>query len=131
MVTSTVTGRIDSQVKIRGYRIELEAIEARLVECPGVREAACRVQGEGAQQKLVAFVVPEDSGAIDLKIPDLKNASAARPCRSTWYQPNFGILANLPTTVSGKLSRRELPVLEAALWRIEWTCAGVRTARLN
>src|SRR5206468_6353141 len=56
-------GRIDAQVKIRGYRIELEAIEARLVECTGVREAACRVQGEGAQAKIVAFIVPEDRAA--------------------------------------------------------------------
>ena len=51
-------GRIDTQVKIRGYRIELEAIESRLTACPDVREAACRVQGEGPQQQIVAFVVP-------------------------------------------------------------------------
>src|SRR5262249_45870456 len=44
-------GRIDAQVKIRGYRIELEAIETRLVECDGVRAAACRVQGEGKNQR--------------------------------------------------------------------------------
>src|SRR6185295_1614120 len=50
-------GRIDSQVKLRGYRIELEAIESRLAECEGVRAAACNVQGEAGQQRLVAFVV--------------------------------------------------------------------------
>ena len=34
-------GRKDLMVKIRGYRVELEAIETRLAECAGVREAAC------------------------------------------------------------------------------------------
>ena len=103
-------GRIDTQVKIRGYRIELEAIEARLSECAGVRAAACRVQGEGAQQKIVAFVVPEDienPPAFDALKDALKGTLPA------YMVPNrFGILALLPTTVSGKLNRRELPVLE-------------------
>src|SRR6185503_2556051 len=53
-------GRIDSQVKLRGYRFGLEAIEAKLADCDGVREAACRVQQNGSRQMLVAFVVPED-----------------------------------------------------------------------
>ena len=64
-------GRIDSQVKLRGYRIELEAIESRLVECVGVRQAACRVQGDGAQQTLVGYVVPED-GLETLSFDNLK-----------------------------------------------------------
>lgn len=107
----TCHGRIDSQVKIRGYRIELEAIEARLVECAGVREAACAVQGEGALQKLVAFVVPED-GATALSVADLKNA--LRAVLPEYMVPGrFGILMALPTTVSGKLKRSDLPVLEA------------------
>src|SRR5205814_6304197 len=53
-------GRIDAQVKVRGYRIELEAIEARLAECSGVREAACRVQGEGPPEQIAAFIAPDD-----------------------------------------------------------------------
>ncbi len=106
-------GRIDAQVKIRGYRIELEAIEARLVECAGVREAACRVQGEGAQAKIVAYVVPENSAAPPC-FDHLKNAlSKALP---VYMVPSFfGILGKLPTTVSGKLNRKALPVLEVHL----------------
>jgi amino acid adenylation domain-containing protein len=64
-------GRIDSQVKLRGYRVELEAIESRLAECAGVRQAACRVQGDGAQQTLVGFIVAED-GLETLSFDDLK-----------------------------------------------------------
>lgn len=104
-------GRIDSQVKVRGYRIELEAIETRLMECAGVREAACRVQGEGAQQRIAAFVVPDNHDAP----PDfdyLKNALRQR--LPVYMVPSrFGILATLPRSVSGKLNRRELPILEA------------------
>ncbi|HYT95374.1 MAG TPA: amino acid adenylation domain-containing protein [Gemmataceae bacterium] len=109
--TYSFHGRIDSQVKIRGYRIELEAIESRLTECVGIREAACGVQGEGAQQRLVAFIVSEE-GANPPAFEDLKNYLAKVlpaymvPCR-------FGVLDRLPTSVSGKLNRKALPILEA------------------
>jgi len=104
-------GRIDGQVKIRGYRVELEAIETRLSECEGVREAACRVQeGDGAQT-LVAFVVPERAGpppAFD----DLK--AAIRSVLPAYMVPSrFGLLDVLPRTVGGKLNRTALPRLDA------------------
>ncbi|HSF40046.1 MAG TPA: amino acid adenylation domain-containing protein [Thermoanaerobaculia bacterium] len=53
-------GRVDRQVKIRGVRIEPGEIEALLARLPGVREAAVDVRGQGADRRLVAFVVPED-----------------------------------------------------------------------
>ncbi len=104
-------GRIDTQVKLRGYRIELEAIEARLAACAGVRATACCVQGEGAQQKLVAFVVPADASAPPAA-DDLKRA--LRQVLPEYMVPTrFGTLERLPTAVSGKLNRRALPVLSA------------------
>ncbi|MBI1764123.1 MAG: amino acid adenylation domain-containing protein [Acidobacteria bacterium] len=103
-------GRIDAQVKLRGYRIELEAIEARLAECAGVREAACCVQGTGAQQALVAFVVPEQEHTPDFEA--LKEA--LRAVLPTYMVPHrFAVLDAIPTTVSGKTDRKALPVLEA------------------
>jgi non-ribosomal peptide synthetase-like protein len=105
-------GRIDSQVKLRGYRIELEAIEARLVEIDGVREAACRVQEDGAQALLAAFIVPDDANAPPSP-DDLKAALAS--VLPPYMVPNrFGMLAELPTSVSGKLNRKALPLLESA-----------------
>jgi len=103
-------GRIDTQVKIRGYRIELEAIESRLAACAGVREAACRVQGEGPQQQIVAFIVPTDP-TNPPHFDDLKTAVRTQLPEYT-VPAHFGLLASLPTAVSGKLNRRALPTLE-------------------
>ncbi|GGP85762.1 non-ribosomal peptide synthetase [Streptomyces melanogenes] len=103
-------GRIDSQVKLRGYRIELEAVEAALARCPGVREAACRVQGEGAAQLLAAHIVPADasrppeSGVL---------AGLLREALPSYMVPaRFGALDELPRDAGGKVRRAELPLLE-------------------
>jgi non-ribosomal peptide synthetase-like protein len=103
-------GRIDSQVKIRGYRIELEAIESRLAGCSGVREAACRLQGEGPTQQVVAFIVPADR----LKLPHFDQLKEAirRQLPEYMVPSHFGILDRLPRQVSGKVDRRALPLLE-------------------
>lgn len=103
-------GRVDAQVKLRGYRIELEAIEARLAECPGVRQAVCTVQGHGGRQSLVAFVVPDRPEAP----PDAERlrASLARVLPSYMVPARVGALADLPTTLGGKLDRARLPRLD-------------------
>ena len=104
-------GRIDGQVKIRGYRVELEAIETRLSECRGVREAACRVQDENGGQTLVAFVVPERLDASPV-VDDLK--AALRSVLPSYMVPSrFGMLSELPRTIGGKVNRAALPVLDA------------------
>ena len=99
-------GRIDSQVKLRGHRIELGQIEAALLEQPGVHEAACTVQGEGAAARLVAFIVRE-AGAEPV-IEELHAALAARLPEPMRPQ-HIGEIAALPRTVGGKLDRRRLP----------------------
>jgi non-ribosomal peptide synthetase-like protein len=97
-------GRIDAQVKLRGYRIELPAVEAKLALCPGVREAACTVQGNA----LVAFIVPD--GAPPPSDAALRSAlGEALP--SYMVPARIGVLDRLPTTVSGKLDRARLPAL--------------------
>lgn len=104
-------GRIDSQVKVRGFRIELEAVEARLADCPGVRAAACRVQGDGPAGRIVAFVVPADPAGPP-HFDDLK-AELRRQLPEYMVPSHFGLLAALPTSTSGKLDRRQLPGLDA------------------
>ena len=104
-------GRMDSQVKLRGYRIELEAIEARLAECEGVREAACRLQQNGSQPMLVAFIV-SDNGQ-DPRLFDNLKAYLLKSLPAYMVPSRFAFLPKLPTTVGGKLNRKQLPYLES------------------
>ena len=89
----------------------MEAIETRLAECPGVRAAACRVQGDGPGQQIVAFVVPRDAAAP----PHFEAVRAALRATLPEYMvpSHFGLLPSLPTTTGGKLDRRALPALDA------------------
>jgi len=63
-------GREDLQAKIRGHRIEIGEIERRLLEHPGVREAAVVIREERpAEKRLVACIVasgepPPTSGTL-------------------------------------------------------------------
>ena len=47
-------GRKDRQIKTRGYRVELDEVEAALLSCPGVEEAA-------------AFAVPDGHGSNQIE----------------------------------------------------------------
>ena len=99
-------GRSDQQVKIRGFRIELGEIEARLLEAPGVREAAVVVRETAGGKQLVAYVAPEAPGAA------LGEALAARlrAILPEYMLPSrFVQLERLPLSANGKLDRKSLP----------------------
>ncbi len=100
-------GRIDAQVKLRGYRIELQAIEAKLAQCPGVREAACAVQEEA----LVAYVVPNGGSPS----PDTLRSALRESLPAYMVPSRFGVLDRLPVTTGGKLDRAKLPRLDGLL----------------
>lgn len=100
-------GRIDAQVKLRGYRIELEAVEAEIVRSSGVREAACRIQGNAGHEELVAWIVPEDEN----NPPDPPTLSRELANTLPFYMipSRYGYMATLPRSVGGKILRNELP----------------------
>ena len=105
----TCLGRVDAQVKIRGYRIELEAVEARLSECPGVRAAACAVR----EERLVGYVVPADPTAPPESEQLRVRLAAILP---PYMVPVvFVSVGDLPRTVGGKIQRRALPEVPAAV----------------
>ena len=118
-------GRLDSQVKLRGYRIELEAIEARLAECEGVREAACGVQQHGSQQMLVAFIV-SDNGH-DPRFFETLKTHLMKSLPAYMVPGRFAFLAELPTTLGGKLNRNLLPRLETQFPDPRKQAVGPRT----
>src|SRR5260221_6863122 len=105
-------GRADTQVKIRGHRIELTAIESELCRCPGILEAACGLQANGAGPELVAFVVTEGG-----REPDREAVGRwlRRTLPESMVPSRIARLDELPRgALSGKLDRSALPELTHA-----------------
>ncbi len=95
-------GRVDRQVKVRGFRIEPGEVEAVVLAQEGVREAVVVVRGEGAEQRLVAYVTGEVEGTgvraqLRESLPEYMVPAA------------IVVLERLPLTPNGKVDRRALP----------------------
>jgi amino acid adenylation domain-containing protein len=105
-------GRVDLQVKLRGFRIELEEIEAVLATHPGVGGAAAVVYERApGDERLVAYVVPEGGGSLDVE--ELRRLCKTR--LAPYMIPStFVQLEAFPTTPNRKLDRRALPAPDGA-----------------
>ncbi|MFB9329944.1 amino acid adenylation domain-containing protein [Paenibacillus aurantiacus] len=104
-------GRLDQQVKIRGYRVEPGEIEAALLALDEVVEAAvvARADEDGAYS-LYAYYASEREIPISLLRERLGSRLPAYMVPS-----GFVRLDRLPQTPNGKLDRKALPAIEAAL----------------
>jgi non-ribosomal peptide synthetase-like protein len=104
-------GRIDDQVKVRGFRVELGEIEAKLIEVPGVAQAAVVLRDDHGSDQLVAFVVPSFEGEIDAKLLRGELRTNLPPYM---IPARFEVLQHLPKLASGKIDRKALKQAELA-----------------
>ncbi|MBL8836132.1 MAG: AMP-binding protein, partial [Alphaproteobacteria bacterium] len=101
-----IVGRSDSQVKIRGQRVELAAVEAAILEVPGIEQAAaCAVPRADGDARLVAYIVaPTDSTATIARLRRCLRAALPRAMVPT----AFVAVDVLPLTPHGKIDRAAL-----------------------
>ncbi|GFG49808.1 non-ribosomal peptide synthetase [Mycolicibacterium agri] len=108
-------GRADDQVKIRGYRVELGEIESVLAAADGVARCAVVVRSSQpnpeapAVKSLTAYVVPttEPAETSDFVAGLRDHLAAALP--DYMVPTRYGVVADLPLTINGKLDVAALP----------------------
>jgi amino acid adenylation domain-containing protein len=104
-------GRLDDQVKIRGVRVEPGELEHALREQDSIVDATVAVRGEGAERKLVAYVVGAAGASPDTT--RVRESLASR-LPGALLPSAIVVLDALPLTPNGKLDRRALPEPDSA-----------------
>jgi amino acid adenylation domain-containing protein len=109
-------GRNDQQVKLRGFRIEMGEIEARLLECRGVKEAVVIVREDApGEKRLVAYYTAKEN-------QDHASSGGAEDCNAATLRayllirlPEYMVpgayvrMDSIPLTSNGKRDRKRLP----------------------
>ncbi|RZL01391.1 MAG: amino acid adenylation domain-containing protein, partial [Rubrivivax sp.] len=107
----TYQGRIDQQLKVDGFRIEPGDIELALMAHEAIQDAAVTapdVPGSGRQ--LVAHVVLRPAVSIPSPLAQALRQWLRDRVPDYMVPVRFIVLDRLPTTPSGKIDRRSLPL---------------------
>lgn len=99
-------GRCDGQIKIHGHRVEPEEISAALSAHPLVDQCIVTTAGDGAAERLVAYVVPRPGST--LRAGELRSFLASK-LPDFMLPSTFVSVVSLPLSASGKLDRKALP----------------------
>jgi amino acid adenylation domain-containing protein len=110
----TYLGRADQQLKVDGFRIEPGEIELAMMAHEGVKDAVVTAPDlPGVGKQLVAHIVLRDAGAADAGNLVAQLRAHLRAGLPEYMVPvRFVTLERLPTTPSGKIDRRALPLPE-------------------
>ncbi|HEY4282806.1 MAG TPA: amino acid adenylation domain-containing protein [Chthoniobacterales bacterium] len=99
-------GRTDLQIKIRGFRIEPGEIEANLLQCDGILQAAVIAHKNGAPDlRLVAHVVPVKGITVSL---DRLREQLSKRLPDYMLPATYRLWDALPLTPNGKIDRQAL-----------------------
>jgi hypothetical protein len=100
-------GRKDFQIKVRGYQVQANEVEARLLEIPGVREAAVVASDtDSGVQRLVAYIQPERGSSPSVS---LLRRALSDELPSHMVPQRYVFVDIMPKTPTGKIQRSQLP----------------------
>jgi thioesterase domain-containing protein/acyl carrier protein len=97
-------GRMDHQVKVRGHRIELGEIEQALLTIDGIKSAIVIAKTD----ILLAFIEADYEIIEEMEQIRLWRNELASQLPAFMVPHEFNIVEKLPTTLSGKIDRKEL-----------------------
>ncbi|MEH2094788.1 MAG: phosphopantetheine-binding protein [Nostoc sp.] len=110
-------------MKIRGFRIELLEIEAVLAQHPMVQETMVLVREYATEQRLVAYVVPQQEPPV----PSTLRNFLKEKLPEYMIPVAFVFLEAFPLTPNGKRDRRALPTPDTSQRSIEVDFVPPRT----
>jgi acyl-coenzyme A synthetase/AMP-(fatty) acid ligase len=106
-------GRKDRQVKTRGYRVELDEVEAALLSCAAVEEAAAYTVPDGQGSSLIAAAVTARNGEPLAAAVVAAHVAERLPMYAV--PVDIRVMDVFPRTSSGKIDRRALAAANQAV----------------
>jgi amino acid adenylation domain-containing protein len=110
----TYLGRADQQLKVDGFRIEPGEIELALMAHPAVKDAVVTAPELPDGKQLVAHIVLRDQSIEQSQLGAALRTHLRDRLPEYMVPVRFIALDDLPTTPSGKIDRRALPLPESA-----------------